>query len=287
MVLRREGRLNNPPAVEPELVRIEPNGGDRMPTDRLAKFLFEIASAERISILRALHERPLRHTEIAERLSMTGSETTRHLARLAGTRLIEKDAEGRYVPTGIADVLIVSLPLYDFLAGRDEYLLAHDLAGLGPGFVARLGELNDGRLVEGTYAVVALQEAALRAADRRIWVVTDQRFEQALPILREKASKGADVRVVRPRSVLEEERSPSTRVERNYEARLVPSVPFFLAVLDDQAGLALPRRSGGPDLANMLLLADATGYGWAADLFQSVWARAEAWRTPRKPPSGD
>ena len=258
-----------------------------MPTDRLAKFLFEIASAERISILRALHERPLRHTEIAEQLSMTGSETTRHLARLTAIRLIEKEAEGRYVLTVLADALIVSLPFYDFLAGRDEYLLAHDLSGVGPGFVARLGELNDGRLVEGTYAVVALQETALRAADRRIWVVTDQRFEQALPILRAKASKGADVRVVRPRSVLDEERSPSSRVERNYEVRLLHEVPFFLAVLDDQAGLALPRRSGGPDLANMLLLTDPAGFRWAADLFLSIWAEAEAWRKPLKPPSGD
>jgi predicted transcriptional regulator len=251
-------------------------------TERLAKFVFEVASPERIGILRGLHERPLRHAELAERLSMTESETTRHLARLASLRLIEKDTEGRYRGTPLAEALLVALPLFDFLSRRDEYIVEHDLAALDPTFVVRLGELNDGRLIDGTYPVIAAQEAALRDAHRRIWVVTDHRFEQALPLLRERASHGADVRVVRPRRALEEERSPVSRVERNYPVRLLPEVRIFLAVLDTQAGLSLPARAGVPDLSRMLLLTDTLGYRWAEDLFRSLWNRAEEWRGRRR-----
>lgn len=252
-----------------------------MPTERLSKFVFEIASSERISILRALHERPLRHSEIAERLSLTGSETTRHLTRLASIRLIEKDPEGRYRPTNLTEALLVGLPFLDFLSRREEYLADHDPLPLGPSFVARLGELNEGRLIDGTYPVIAAQDAGLREARRRIWVVTDHRFEQALPLLREKASQGTDVRVVRPRRALDEERSPSARVDRNYAVRLLPEVRVFLAVLDDQAGLSLPNRSGVPDLSAMFLLTDPKGYRWAEDLFQHLWAQAAEWRAAR------
>ena len=44
-----------------------------MSTERLAKFLFEIASAERIAMLRALAAGGLRHSEVADRLSAGGT----------------------------------------------------------------------------------------------------------------------------------------------------------------------------------------------------------------------
>jgi predicted transcriptional regulator len=242
--------------------------------------MFEIASAERIAMLRALAAGGLRHAEVADRLSMTGSETTRHLGRLTASRLVEKDPDGRYRATPLAVVLLQALPLLDFLSLRADYLLTHDLSDLDPAFVVRLGELVDGTIVEGTYPVIAAQDAALRGARRRIWVVSDERFEQAIPVMREKAAAGAEVRIVRPRRVLEEERSARTRVERNYAVRLVPKVSVFLAVLDDQAGLALPTPGGPPDLSRMLLLTDPRGYHWAEDLFGHLWTRATEWRTP-------
>ena len=252
-----------------------------MPTERLAKFLFEVASPERISILRALRGHPLRHAEITEQLSMTGSETTRHLNRLVAIRMIEKDPEGRYRVTPLAELMLVALPLFDFVSQRDDYLVAHDLSVLEPKFIARLGELNDARLIDGTYPVIAYQDAALREARTRIWVVTDHPFQQALPLLREKASQGTDVRVVRPRRMLQEERAPDSRVERNYAVRLLPEIRIFLAVLDTQAGVSFSVRSGPPDLSSMLLLTDPDGYCWAEDLFLHMWSRAEELRAAR------
>src|SRR5256886_13057284 len=53
-----------------------------MESTGLARFLFEPASDERLGILDAVAERPLRHAQIARHLRMTVSETTRHLNRL-------------------------------------------------------------------------------------------------------------------------------------------------------------------------------------------------------------
>ena len=59
-----------------------------MESTGLARFLFELASDERLGILEVIEEKPLRHAQIARRLKITDSETTRHLNRLASTGLL-------------------------------------------------------------------------------------------------------------------------------------------------------------------------------------------------------
>ena len=73
-----------------------------MESKDLARFLFEIASDERLGILAEVAEKPLKHAQIARRLDMTGSETTRHLNRLASAGLVTKNPRGEYEPTNLA-----------------------------------------------------------------------------------------------------------------------------------------------------------------------------------------
>src|SRR5881396_3565576 len=139
-----------------------------MESTGLARFLFELASEERLGILAAISEKPLRHAQIARRLGMTDSETTRHLNRLTVAGLVSAD-----------------FPFFRFLLAQREFLLNHNVLVLPPGFAERLSALSGGVLTKGTYNVVATQERSLRGAARRIWVLWEQAFEQALPILRE------------------------------------------------------------------------------------------------------
>jgi predicted transcriptional regulator len=245
----------------------------------LSSFLFEIASNERLEILAAVLEGPRKHSEIARRLSMTGSETTRHLARLVSAGLVEKGPNGAYGPTPLAELVWAGLPFLDFAHEHRDYVRRHRLLALDPAFVARLGELAHGSFNEGAYQVIAVQEAALRAVRRRAWIVTVQRFEQAIPILRAKHEAGADVRVVRPRPLVDEERRGGRDVRRNFPLRLLPRVDLFLAVLDDQAGVCLPSLDGTVDMTTMILLTDPGGLRWAEDLFLRLWDRAQDSRT--------
>lgn len=242
--------------------------------------LFEIASEERLRILRALAGRPMRHAEVGRALSMTGSETTRHLNRLVAAGLVRKGSQGEHALTEVARALQAVLPLFDFLAARADYLNDHGLSALEPPFVERLGELSRAEVVRGTYRVLAVQESALKAATRRIWVVTEQRFDQGVPILRERAVRGADVRVVRSRTLLTEERRSRQDVKRNFPVKTLAPVRLFLAVVDDQAGLCLPSGDGTVDMSAMLLVSDPVGCRWCEDLFLGLWEAAEPWRLP-------
>lgn len=240
----------------------------------LAQFLFELASDERLGILGAIAEKPLRHALIARQLDMTDSETTRHLNRLASVGLVNRNSEGEYEPTSQARLLSAGLPFFLFLTTNREFLRTHDLLVLPTEFLERLGALNEGTFTTGTYKVVATQERALRTVKRRLWVLTEHAFEQALPIMREKASGRADVRVIRPREGFENAIPILSGIKRNYPVRLLGETKIFLAVLDDQAGVCFPTLDGEVDMSTMILLQDPRGYRWAADLFLHFWEKA-------------
>src|SRR2546428_4027904 len=105
-------------------------------------------------------------------------------------------------------------------------------------------------------------------------------LEQATRMLRKRARRGADVRVIRSREVFDRERARLPPVERNYPVRLVPGARIFLAVLDDVAGVCFPSVDGTVDMEAMLLLTDPSGHRWASDLFAHEWSEAGEWLGP-------
>lgn len=240
----------------------------------LPRFLFELASEQRLGILTAVAESSLRHAQIARSLDMTDSETTRHLNRLSSASLVTRNSQGEFELTNLARLLFTGFPFLRFLVMNREFVLSHDLLVLPPEFVERLGGLNECSVTTGTYKVVAAQERALRSVKTRIWVLTEQAFEQAIPIMQDKASEGADVRVIRPREGFEEPIPSLPGLVRNYPIRLLEGTDFFLAVLDDTAGICFPNLEGKVDMSAMLLVEDPRGYGWAADLFLHFWEEA-------------
>src|SRR5256885_11676981 len=236
-----------------------------MESTGLARFLFELASEERLGILAAISEKPLRHAQIARRGRMTGCGPGRHLNRLTAAGLVTKGPQSEYVPTNLARLVSADFPFFSFLLAYREFLLNHDVLVLPPGFVERLGALSGGVLTKGTYNVVATQERSLRSAKRRIWVLSEQAFEQALPILREKASGGADVRVIRPRQVFQDP-VPLSAVKRNYPLRLLGEARVVLAVVDDVAGGWFPNPPREVHIATIVFLHDCVGSALAGKL---------------------
>ncbi len=255
-----------------------------MESTGLARFLFELASDERLGILDAIAAKPLRHAQIARHLRMTDSETTRHLNRLATAGLVTKNPQSQYEPTNLARLVSAGFPFFRFLLTNREFLLKHNVRVLPPEFIDRLGALSEGTFTIGMYDVAATQERSLRAVKRRIWVLTEQMFEQAVPIIREKAAAGADVRVIRPREGFHRGTALLPAVERNYPVRVISEARIFLAVLDNLAGVCFPTVDGKVDMEAMLLVGDPAGYRWAEDLFTHFWRQAGEWLGPSTSP---
>ena len=72
----------------------------------LDKLFFELASESRLSILCELQANGLRMQEIARRLKITDTETSRQLLRLSDASLIQKQPDGAYVVTQYGKLLL-------------------------------------------------------------------------------------------------------------------------------------------------------------------------------------
>src|SRR5947208_17102817 len=109
-----------------------------MESTGLARFLFELASEERLGILAAISEKPLRHAQIARRVRMTDSETTRHLNRLTAAGLVTKGPQSEYVPTNLPRLVSADFPFFSFLLAYREFLLHRDVIRLAASFLTWL-----------------------------------------------------------------------------------------------------------------------------------------------------
>src|SRR3989441_2662613 len=201
-----------------------------MESTGLARFLFELASEERLGILAAISEKPLRHAQIARRLGMTDSETTRHLNRLTVAGLVTKGPQSEYEPSNLARLVSADFPFFRFLLAQREFLLNHNVLVLPPGFVERLGALSGGVLTKGTYNVVATQERSLRSAKRRIWALPDKASDKPLPFWRGKASAAPNFPAFGPREGFRDP-VPLSPGKKTYPPQLLEEGRRFLPVV--------------------------------------------------------
>lgn len=254
-----------------------------MAPEDLADFLFEVASPERLVILSRLSRGARSHTELARGLKRSGSETTRHLQRLAAAGLVTRGPCRKFELTTSARVFNAGLGLFEFLVANKEFLRTHDLGGLDPRFLARLGEVGGGTFTYGQYGTIAVQETAVRESRARAWIVTEEPIDPFLPTLRERALKGTDVRIAAAGGSAERIHRFFAELSSVSPLRVLNAPGLLLMVVDDRAGVSFPLSDGTVDRSTMLTLNDPLGLRWAEDLFLDCWSRAKSTRDLRLP----
>lgn len=251
-----------------------------MGSAELAAFLFEPASEERLEILDRLASGPLPHRELATWLGRSGSETSRHLGRLVAAGLISKTSRRGYALTPLAEVARTALPFWEFLVVHREFLLDHDLRAIDPRLVARLGELRSATFLDGGDIVSGAIGDVLHAVSDRAWVATGRWAGRVGTALKERAASGVDTRLIRPGTPPRPDRAGPRRARPADPVRYAARLDVFVAILDDQAVLALPTRRGTVDLGRALLLRDPAGRSWVEELFERTWREAVPRDTP-------
>lgn len=241
----------------------------------VAGLLFELASTERLGVLLLTQTEALRLSQIAKRLNMTTSETSRNLDRLKDQRLIEKGSNGRYELTSYGKVVISLLPLLKSLTDHREYILTHDLTILPQEFIMRLGELIPCLVFKGVYKVVKVQEETMRKVKNRFWIMSKEAFHTAIPIIKEKLRENVDIRMIIPEAKLSSPDFEFLNDEGSINCRILHEVNMVLAVLDREGGICLPSLNGDIDISTMLGV-NPKSSKWLEDLYLHYWEKAES-----------
>ena len=139
--------------------------------------MFELASAERLSILSRLSEGKAATNNLStlsKDLNIVVQEIHRHISRLLEAGLIQKTSANSYSLTAFGTVMLTQIPTLNFLSKYKSYFSDHVLGELPLKFIQRLGALLDSLYLDNQVAVFEYQREILSKAQYYLYIILPQ-----------------------------------------------------------------------------------------------------------------
>jgi predicted transcriptional regulator len=239
---------------------------------RLDMLFYELASQDRLEILKVLCNSQLKMQDVARNLDLTATEASRQLQRMCLAKLIERGSEGTYATTQLGRLLLTLSASMDMIYKNDDYFLTHNLMSIPLPFVNRIGELLQSALISDLNEDLARWEALTREAEDHIWVMTPQAMKHLSQVMADRLIEGVKVRSIFCEDVKEAKTNlPSGK---NVERKLLPFVPVIIIISEKEASVSFPRLDGNVDFPSFFGR-DITFLRWANDLYFHYWEQAK------------
>jgi len=232
---------------------------------------FELASQNRLNILRELLKKPLRMQEVARKLDLTDTETFRQLHRLNEAALIQRLPEGTYAITEYGRLVLQLSRSFEFVFENRQCLATRDLWRLPQEFIDRIGELKGAKLNVDMLEMLNISQQGVLEAEDHIWAMSEKPLDVLNAKVGERMSKGTRLRLIYPegrRSTFSDVHEVPDLIEK----RTLPKIPVNLVCTDKGAGVSLLSIDGRPDAA-LFFGRDEAFVRWANDLFLYYWDR--------------
>ena len=239
--------------------------------DEIVKLLFDISSSDRLTLLFAIRKENLRLTQLAEKISATIQETSRHLGRLTDAKLIEKNSDSSYTVTSYGRLVLILLSSYNFLSKNKDYFLSHDISFLPQEFIERIGELSLYEYSVNVSNVLRHIEQVISSAKEYIWLMADQAVITGPSINQAIGNRDVCVNIIIPKSSLtpEEYQQIKRLLRDKLELKLVPdeNIKIGIAMNEKIAGIAFPDLKGKMDFNSGFTSGSIDFHKWCGDLF--------------------
>jgi len=243
--------------------------------EELGRLFFELASENRLTILRLLCDESLRMQEVARRLDVTATEAFRQLQRLGEVSLVERRPDGAFTATQYGRLVMHLSSVYGFVSQHREYFLGHDVWGLPTEFLNRLGELSGAELLTDSAEGVNTGIRIFLEAEEYAWGVSERGSggpDHLDPLVDDQISRGVRMRLIVPVHQLSYAASQVT--DSNVEVRGLSEPPALVALSEREAMACFRFVGGRMDYAGFTGR-DPIFRGWARDLFQHYWERSQ------------
>ena len=237
----------------------------------LCDLLFEFSSTERMKIINGLMHEGLKLSQVSKTLDMTVSEASRHLQRLNDLDLIEKNADGAFVPTAFGKLAVHLLRGLDFISDNRQYFLEHDYLGLPHSLVDRIGALSNTTLNTDTVRVLAHVDKMFSEAEDYIWVMSyAHSLPSTIPIVEERLQNGVIMRRIFPEEIVPIQGDAETI---SGPCRTLPRVDVRIMMTEKEAMCSPRSIDGKPDYTSFIGK-DPKFHSWCRDLYLHYWEKA-------------
>lgn len=248
--------------------------------EQLAELLFILASIDRLTLLSELGVEKSKLSQLTSKLSATPQETSKHLTRPRGAKLIEKDSEGFFGLTAFGKIIVNLVPSFRFLTQNREYFLSHDISSLPIEFMERLGELQEGEHADNVGSVLEHLQQVVQGAEEYIWLMADHRLGNQEYVTKSgKLESNSTItwRVILPDSSSinwEEVRRTAGIHKGRIKYHLIEDPNDFkagIAMNEKIAGVTFPDTMGKLDFNGGFRSSNTLFRKWCQDLFEIHW----------------
>lgn len=244
-----------------------------------ADLLFELATADRLTILTTLEQTPMKLTHVAKTLSATVQATSRQLERLHQAKLIEKNVESCYQLTPYGALTISLLPAFTMLHREKEYLLSHDLSVLPDKLLLRIGQLLEHHKSNDVDSSLKAIGSTFMKAQRYVLCVTDPLGASLTYHTWQPNPQKLEYRLILPYHIQfhesVESRARSYLPAADHELRFLNQVKTCIVMNETTAVIAFPNFEGSIDYSSVLIGTKPDFHQWCYDLFNVYWNKAE------------
>ena len=238
----------------------------------LEKLFFELASENRLGILRELQTRNFKMQELARKLDITDTEAFRQVQRLSEALLIQKQTDNTYAVTQYGKLILFLSKSIDVAHKNRKCFLTRDVWRLPAQFVERLGEFEDAHLSTDMFDMFNSANQAIAKAEKYIWLIGDKPIGSMNANVAEKATKGVKFRLLFHESLLSQYKPALEGMKIIEKRTLSENIPVTMVVTERGAGVSLLSVDGRADYA-LFYGQDPNFMGWAHDLFLYYWER--------------
>jgi len=242
--------------------------------EEMDEVLFVLSSGDRMILLSEIRSQELRLTDLAERLSASVQETSKHLGRLVECKLIEKNSGGTYELTSFGKLVFGILPSMSFVSEHRKYFLTHDISFLPNELLLRIGQLSENNFQDHVSNVLVECQHLLGMAEKYFYWSVDE----PLPwFITKRFEPETTIRVLLPRSTTVNAITKARQiVGGRADFRFAEQVKVGIAVNEKLAGVVFPDKEGKIDYSSGFIGYSPEFQKWCLDLFNSMWDSSSA-----------
>ena len=229
----------------------------------------ELASENRLLILKALEKEPLKFSQLTTIINITSPEAARQLNRLFKSGFISKDVEGYYSLTSVGKLVVLSIPNLEVLAQRSNFFLHHDTSAIPPHLLRELDAFEGVEEIRGVFELLNKTTELFEEIHKYGWYLTDSFPSFFIPRIEKKLNEGVNFRVISPWKLGENFLlGLPAKILETIEIHSIDELRIIINVNDRFGLLALPGLDGKLDRDYVLFGYEKRFKDWCKEAFE-------------------
>ena len=256
-------------------------------SEKIAGDFLELASEQRLNILKNLEENDLNISKLAKILDATNPEVHRNVGRLSKNGLIIKNSDGNYELTTYGKVILAQIPSISFVSENKDFFNLHTLSNVETKFIQRIGALRSKKKIKGFVKVLDKWKKMQEDAEEFIYNILFEvpYSKDVLDVISNKLEKGIHIKSIFSETAIipddrkkkyEERDFQKFVIKGNLERKITKSKAVGLLITEKEAGVFFQRSDGEQDLSEMLVSTELEFRDWCMDYFEYSWKKSNA-----------